>query len=178
LEMAHPWSVVASFDTALVVSTVGPRPAGVMGTPYNDVLSASGGSGIFTWTVLTGSPPPGVQLATSGQVTGVPSQTGLFGFTARVNSGLQTKTFVDTITVTAPTLVKASVVAQILTGSSSLTTADLTYLDLIGNNNSTFDVGDFLAWVLATGATPAPADATAVAGPRSLLPARRSGGRQ
>ena len=73
---------------------------------------------------------------------------------------------------------KSAVVAQILTGSSALSANDLTYLDLLGNNNSTFDVGDFLAWVLATGATPAPADATAVAGPRSLIPARRSGGRQ
>jgi immune inhibitor A len=44
-----------------------------------------------------------------------------------------------------------AVVAQLLTGSG-LTPADQNYLDLNGNRNSGFDLGDFLAWVQATGA--------------------------
>jgi hypothetical protein len=40
-----------------------------------------------------------------------------------------------------------------LTGTRSLSPADLTALDLTGNNNGRFDVGDFLAWVQATGAS-------------------------
>ncbi|HYK82371.1 MAG TPA: immune inhibitor A domain-containing protein [Gemmatimonadales bacterium] len=48
-------------------------------------------------------------------------------------------------------LATADVVAQLLTGTSSLTPADLVALDLLGNNNGRFDVGDFLAWVQATG---------------------------
>jgi M6 family metalloprotease-like protein len=50
-------------------------------------------------------------------------------------------------------LATADVVAQLLTGTSSLSPADLTALDLTGNNNGRFDVGDFLAWVQATGAS-------------------------
>jgi len=46
----------------------------------------------------------------------------------------------------------AQVVAQLLTGSSTLTVAQLGDLDQLGNNNSVFDLGDFLAWVQATGA--------------------------
>jgi M6 family metalloprotease-like protein len=46
----------------------------------------------------------------------------------------------------------ADVVAQLLTGSSSLSPTDLDALDLLGNHNGRFDVGDFLAWVKATGA--------------------------
>jgi hypothetical protein len=46
----------------------------------------------------------------------------------------------------------ADVVAQLLNGSSPLTVAQLSDLDQLGNNNSFFDLGDFLAWVQATGA--------------------------
>jgi hypothetical protein len=46
----------------------------------------------------------------------------------------------------------AQVVAQLLTGSSTLTVAQLGDLDQLGNSNGGFDLGDFLAWVQATGA--------------------------
>ena len=50
------------------------------------------------------------------------------------------------------------VVSQLLNGSSALTAAQLTDLDQLGNNSGKFDLGDFLAWVQATGAplTPQP----------------------
>jgi M6 family metalloprotease-like protein len=66
-------------------------------------------------------------------------------------------------------LATADVVAQLLTGTSSLSPADLTALDLMGNNNGRFDVGDFLAWVQATGASLTAAQRALVAG----LPAGR-----
>jgi len=44
------------------------------------------------------------------------------------------------------------VVSQLLNGSSALTAAQLGDLDQLGNNNGEFDLGDFLAWVQATGA--------------------------
>ena len=46
----------------------------------------------------------------------------------------------------------AQVVAQLLNGSSTLTAAQLGDLDQLGNNSGGFDLGDFLAWVQATGA--------------------------
>lgn len=51
-----------------------------------------------------------------------------------------------------PPLATADVVAQLLSGTSALTPAELVALDLLGNHNGGFDVGDFLAWVQATGA--------------------------
>lgn len=52
-------------------------------------------------------------------------------------------------------LALASVVQQVTTGTSSLSPAQLTYLDQIGNKNSIGgDLGDFLAWVRLTQATP------------------------
>jgi len=50
------------------------------------------------------------------------------------------------------TFTTAEVVAQLLNGSSALTAAQLGDLDQLGNNNGEFDLGDFLAWVQATGA--------------------------
>ncbi len=46
----------------------------------------------------------------------------------------------------------ADVVAQLLNGTSPLTAAQLSDLDALGNGNGSFDLGDFLAWVQATGA--------------------------
>jgi hypothetical protein len=56
------------------------------------------------------------------------------------------------LTIVAPTLATAAVVSHLVNGSSTLTADALRYLDLIGNRNGHYDVGDFLAWVNVTGA--------------------------
>jgi len=43
------------------------------GSPYPTPLSASGGSGTYTWRVRSGSPPPGLTLDPSGRFTGTVS---------------------------------------------------------------------------------------------------------
>jgi len=48
--------------------------------------------------------------------------------------------------------VTADVVTQLLGPTAPLNSDQLRYLDYVGNNNGSFDVGDFLAWVKATGA--------------------------
>ena len=68
----------------------------------------------------------------------------------------------------APLLSTADVVAQLLTGSG-LPAAALDYLDVGGNRNGQFDVGDFLAWVNATGAP-------LTSQQRQLVAARRAAG--
>lgn len=50
------------------------------------------------------------------------------------------------------TFTTSEMVAQLLNGTSALTAAQLSDLDKLGNNNGSFDLGDFLAWVQATGA--------------------------
>lgn len=49
----------------------------------------------------------------------------------------------------------ALVVEELLRANGVLAKGDRAYLDAIGNKNNRFDVGDFLAWVRVTGATPA-----------------------
>ena len=57
-----------------------------------------------------------------------------------------------TLSITVPTLATADVTAQLLGPTSPLNADQIRYLDFLGNNNGSFDVGDFLAWVKATGA--------------------------
>jgi hypothetical protein len=135
-----------------------------MGSPYSDTLQASGGAGLpfgDTWDVASGALPPGLSLTASGAIVGVPSDTGMYAFVARVSNLFQQQLFADTIVVTAPVLSQSDVVAEVLNGSSALTDDQRRYLDLLGNHSCVptvipgcVDVGDFLAWVKATGATP------------------------
>ena len=166
LPMGRPFLVSAHFDPQLLISSGDPRPGGIMGKPYADTLRATGGSGTFTWQVVASALPPGLALAVNGRLTGIPSATGNFTFTARVTSGAQQVQQSYGLAVTAPTLATAAVVTRLLTGSGSLSPDDLKYLDLLGNRNNIFDVGDFLAWVEATGATPSPLGIIAGTGDR------------
>jgi M6 family metalloprotease-like protein len=168
LPLGRPYSVVASFGALTVVSAAA-RPNGVMGAPYNDTLRVVGGTGTNSWSVTGGALPLGVTLASaSGVLSGFPRQTGNFTYTATVSSGAQTQAKTFTFSVSAPTLATSDVVTQLLGPGAPLNADQVRYLDFLGNNNAQFDVGDFLAWVKATGA---PLSAAVL----NNLPRRRGG---
>ena len=56
---------------------------GTVGTPYSDTLKATGGNAPYSWTLISGVLPKGLGLASSGTVSGVPTEPGTFGFTAQ-----------------------------------------------------------------------------------------------
>ena len=67
-----------------------------------------------------------------------------------------------------------SITGHTLRVSTALAKSDIRYLDLLGNRNGKFDVGDFLAWVKETGATPTSQRvATLPAAPRVVTVAKR-----
>lgn len=162
LPMGRPYAVTAHFDPQLVIASTDPRPAAIMGKAYSDTLVATGGSGTYSWQLVSGALPAGLTFSTSGRITGFPGVTGLFTFTAQVTSVGQQQQRQYSITVTAPTLVASTVLSELLNGAGALTTDELRYLDQLGNKTcnvvtvapSCLDVGDFLAWVQSTGATP------------------------
>ncbi|MGH7570190.1 MAG: M6 family metalloprotease domain-containing protein [Gemmatimonadales bacterium] len=156
LPMTRPYAVTARFSPPLALVSAGARPNGMMGTTYSDTLRATGGTGSYTWQNLDPLPAGLTLNPATGVVSGRPGASGSFSYQARVTSGLQTQTQTFTFSVTVPVLVQANVVARILNPNATTLTADeLSYLDIIGNSNGYFDVGDFLAWVQSTGATPA-----------------------
>ena len=169
LPMGRPYALQANFDPQLVITSGDPRPGGIMGKPYTDALQTTGGSSIKSWSIVGGQLPAGLTLATNGAITGIPTATGSVSFTARVTSGAQQVQQQFGTSVTAPTLTTANVLNQLLHAAATLTTDDMRYLDLLGNKDcgavvtqNCFDVGDFLAWVLAMAATPAPPPSAAV----------------
>jgi photosystem II stability/assembly factor-like uncharacterized protein len=56
-------------------------PAGTVGAPYNQTITASGGSAPYSFSVISGSLPPGLALSAGGALAGTPSSQGTFNFT-------------------------------------------------------------------------------------------------
>ncbi len=75
------------------------------GTAYAAILQASGGTPAYTWSISSGSLPSGLNLAaTTGVISGTPTASGTFNFTARVidnGSPAQSQTAETSITVAA-----------------------------------------------------------------------------
>src|SRR5215813_989973 len=67
--------------------TTGSLPAGIVGVQYNQTLSAIGANPPFTWSIVSGSIPPGLSLdSAAGTISGVPTTAGTSNFKVRVSS--------------------------------------------------------------------------------------------
>jgi len=150
LTMTRPYTVSAEFVVALVAATPSSGNA-VMGANFTLPLTASGGTGSYGWLLAGGTLPAGVTLKGSGVISGIPEETGSFTATARVMSGTQTKDVPVSISVSAPALTTSAVLGALLGTGASLTADEVRYLDLVGNRNGRYDVGDFHAFIATTG---------------------------
>ena len=86
---------------SLVLSPV-TLPSATLNVPYNETITASGGNGSYTFSLVSGVLPPGLSLAANGNVSGTPTVIGVFFFciTATDTNGC-TGTQCYTITVAA-----------------------------------------------------------------------------
>jgi hypothetical protein len=58
-----------------------PRPSNEVGIRFGKTFTATGGSGTYTWALVSGALPPGVALdSTRGTITGTPQTAGNFAF--------------------------------------------------------------------------------------------------
>jgi uncharacterized protein (TIGR03437 family) len=55
-------------------------PDGTAGAPYSQTLRGAGGNPPYTWSVLSGAPPMGLSLESSGTVSGNPAGPGMYAF--------------------------------------------------------------------------------------------------
>jgi hypothetical protein len=83
-----------TISPATVTLSPASLPNGVRGVAYSQTITASGGTGSYTFSLMTGALPPGMALSASGAFSGTPSTTGTFNFTVQAtdafgNSGSQ-----------------------------------------------------------------------------------------
>ena len=88
---SRPYSIVIPVVPGCPFITVSPAtlPAAVLGTPYSQTITATGGTPSSTFTVSSGALPPGLTLSqTTGStavISGTPTTNGLFSFTITVS---------------------------------------------------------------------------------------------
>jgi len=76
-----------------VSTTFAAPPAGQVGVAYTDTLTAAGGTAPYTWSVNSGSLPPGISLSSAGVLAGTPTTAGSYPFAVNVidqNKGIST----------------------------------------------------------------------------------------
>jgi hypothetical protein len=130
----------------LRITTTGLR-VGKMGGLYADTLRADGVSAP-SWTIEGGSLPTGLTLdASTGILSGVPAASGAFWVAVRVESGGVSGYQRLGLHVTRPVVALFDAASHLLGAQGVLDEDLLRFLDLQGNGNGRYDVGDFRALV-------------------------------
>jgi hypothetical protein len=142
---------------ALTITTVSPLPSGTVGTAYNQLLEAAGGTAPYSWSVTAGALPAGLNLSAAGVVSGTPTAAGTFNFTAQVvGGGTVTKAFditIDALADTTPPTVQSTVPDNNATGVAVTTTVSATFdeaIDPATVNNTSFFVTNGVDNVIGT----------------------------
>ncbi len=80
------WTVPAG-PPPLTITTTSPLPSGTQSVFYSQTLEATGGTSPYTWSVISGSLPPGLTLSSGGVLSGTPTAAGDYSFTVQVSGG-------------------------------------------------------------------------------------------
>lgn len=134
----------------------GTVPDGVVGAEYTARLTVESPPGAVTWTISDADLPPGLTLeGATGVISGVPEADGRYEFTVRAASDTRFGVLRLSIRVTDPEL-SVSTAVDGLFGVPDVLTPELErFLDLQGNQNGRFDIGDLQAFLRAQGRLPA-----------------------
>lgn len=102
----------------LTITSASSLPPTIIGASYSQTMEASGGTTPYTWSVNAGSSlPGGLNLSSTGVLSGTPSVAGSFNFTLRVTDDLGafvtkaiTLTVAEALSITTASTLPASVV--------------------------------------------------------------------
>jgi len=156
-----PLSVmIAAVPSLTLTGTLG---AATAGTPYSATLGATGGygTGTYAFSLTSGSLPPGITLSSSGSLSGTPTGTGTFSFTAQVTSGLATPVAnILPLTATQSFTIVVTSVALTIAGSPGSGTVGVPYSATLTGSGG-YGAGTY-TFAVTSGALPA--DVTLSAG--------------
>ncbi|RZK61199.1 MAG: hypothetical protein EOO59_05650, partial [Hymenobacter sp.] len=107
---AAPAAYSLTFQAPTIVVAPASLPGGTQGVAYSQTLTASGGTAPYTFAITAGALPSGLTLASSGTLSGTPTQSGSFTFTvtATDNSaapGPYSGSRSYTLTISSPTII-------------------------------------------------------------------------
>lgn len=89
---AHGCSGARDYSLApvcpVIMLTPGVLPPAFLGTPYDTVLAASGGTAPYTYSIVSGSLPPGISMSSAGVFSGMPTTTGAVSIALRATDSL------------------------------------------------------------------------------------------
>jgi large repetitive protein len=90
-----PLTAAQSYTVVVYPSLAITPPAansGAVGVAYSGAFTATGGGGssTYTWSLATGTLPPGLTFSAAGMLSGTPTASGTFSFTVQVSSQLPT----------------------------------------------------------------------------------------
>lgn len=121
-------------------------PNGTVNSTYSATLTSAGGTGTATWSVSQGTLPSGLNLSSTGVISGTPATSGLSSFTVSVtdsSSPPQTKTQALSLTI--------SPVLSITTTSLPAGTVGTSYSQNIQTSGGTLPI----SWSVSAGSLPA-----------------------
>src|SRR5262252_3515561 len=121
--------IIPSGPSCPAISIGGALPGGVVGAPYTQALTASGGTAPYTFSIFTGSLPAGLTLSGDGIVSGTPTLAGTSTFTVRATAADGcTGSAPFTVSVTGVLTVSAASIdfGSVTTGSIGVATLTIT----------------------------------------------------
>jgi uncharacterized repeat protein (TIGR01451 family) len=107
-------------SAAFAQVTISPAslPSATVGTPYSQTITATGGTGFYTFAITSGALPAGLTLNASGTLQGTPAAAGTFIFTVKATDpGGSVGSQVYTLVVAPPTLTLSPTPGTSLSGT-------------------------------------------------------------
>jgi hypothetical protein len=100
-----------AISSAVILTTQAKLADAMLGSPYAQSVSATGGVAPYTWTILAGALPPGLDLdPVAGSIGGTAGASGTYAFTVQAADAAGAKAARDySITVNTPNLPSISI---------------------------------------------------------------------